>query len=270
VKFLIVATIVLPLLPREEMGPLHAINPFTVGLMVVLISGLSFAGYVAMHLLGQGRGMMVSAAVGGLVSSTATTISFANRTKHDHTLAPAAAGAIAIASSIMVVRIGVLVAITNPRLLQPMAVPLAGALAGCLLGGVVVYRGGAKPEPKKLEVANPFELGSAVRFGLAFAVIVFATKAAKAYFGNQGLYLAALIAGTTDVDAVTLSTAQQADHELLAATIAIMIALASNTIVKSSIALAIGGRDLGKRAFLVGMLTILGAGAGTAAAFAVS
>jgi uncharacterized membrane protein (DUF4010 family) len=269
IKFLIVATIVLPLLPREPMGPLDAINPFSVGLMVVLISGLSFAGYIAVRLLGQRKGLLLSAAVGGLVSSTAVTIAFANRTKHDASLAPSAAAAIAIASSIMIARVGVLVAITNIQLLGPLAVPLGGALAGSIAGGLLVYRRtgdgeGAKP----VEVKNPFELGSAVRFGLAFAVIVFVTKAAKTYLGNQGLYLAGLIAGTTDVDAVTLSTAKQAGTELTPAAVAILIAVASNTIVKSSIATAIGGTALGKRAFIVGGLTIAGAATGAVATLA--
>lgn len=263
VKFLIVATIVLPLLPREPMGPLDAINPFNVGLMVVLISGLSFAGFVAVRLLGEHRGLLLSAAVGGLVSSTAVTIAFATRTRDDKTLAPAAAGAIAIASSIMVARVGVLVAITNIGLLVPLAVPLVGALVGCVVGGLLVYRRGAgAAETKPVEVKNPFELGNAIRFGLAFAVIVFITKAAKTYLGNQGLYLAGLVAGMTDVDAVTLSTAKQAGTELTAATIAILIAVASNTLVKSSIAAAIGGGALGRRAFLVGGLTIVGAAIG--------
>lgn len=259
-KFLIVATIVLPLLPREPMGPLDAINPFSVGLMVVLISGLSFAGFVAMRLFGQGRGMIVSAAVGGLVSSTAVTIAFANRTKQNQELAAAAAGAIAIASSIMIARVGVLVAITKPELLAQLGIPLAGALAGGVVGGVIVYRRAPDTETHApVEVKNPFELGNALRFGIVFAVIVFATKAAKVYLGNQGLYLAALVAGMTDVDAVTLSTARQADGEFTAATIAILIAIASNTIVKSSIAAGIGGKRLGVRAFLVGALIIVGA-----------
>lgn len=263
VKFLIVATIVLPLLPREPLGPLDAINPFAVGLMVVLISGLSFAGFVAMRLLGQGRGMILSAAVGGLVSSTAVTIAFASRTKVNRALAAAAAGAIAVASTIMVARVGVLVAIAKPELLTMLAIPLGGALVGGALGGLLVYRQAPDVEAtQEIEVRNPFELGNAIRFGLVFAVIVFATKAAKTYLGNQGLYFAALIAGATDVDAVTLSTARQADGELAAATIAILIAIASNTIIKSSIAASIGGAGLGKRAFLVGALIIGGAIAG--------
>ncbi len=271
-KFLIAAVVILPLLPREAMGPLDAINPFTVGLMVVLISGLSFAGYVAMRLLGSGRGLLLSAAVGGLVSSTAVTISFANRTKREPAMAPAAAGAIAIASSIMVVRVGVLVAITNPSLFSPLLVPLIGALLGAVAGGLLVSRKAPErtPDEKAVEVKNPFELGSAVRFGVVFAVILLVTKAAKAYLGNQGLYLAATIAGLTDVDALTLSTARNAGSELGPATIAILLAIAANTTVKSCLAAGIGGKALGKRAFLVGGLIIAGGAVGAAATLAIS
>jgi uncharacterized membrane protein (DUF4010 family) len=262
VKFLIAATIILPLLPRREMGPLDAINPFNVGLMVVLIAGLSFAGYVAMRLLGRGRGLFVSAAVGGLVSSTAVTIAFANRTKDDPSLAPAAAGAIAIASTIMLIRVAVLVALINLDLLPRVAIPLAAGTAGAVVGGILVYRKTEGATPAEVSVKNPFELGNAIRFGVVFAVILLVTKAAKQYFGDSGLYVASLLAGSTDVDAVTLSTAKQAGLELDAAAIAIVIATLSNTLVKSSLSLGIGGRALGKRAFVVGGLIIVGAALG--------
>jgi uncharacterized membrane protein (DUF4010 family) len=270
VKFLIAAVIVLPLLPNQELGPLDAINPFSVGLMVVLIAGLSFAGYVAMRLLGPGRGLVVSAAAGGLVSSTAVTIAFANRTKRDPSLAPSAAGAIAIASTIMIARVAVLVGLVNPRLLPDLAIPLGGAAAGAILGGLITYRRPAEKATGEIVVPNPFELASAIRFGVAFAVILLATKAAKQYLGNQGLYLAALIAGGTDVDAVSLSTAEQAGTDYIPAVIAILVAVTSNTLVKSSLALAIGGAPLGKRAFLVGAFIIAGGAAGLLSALAIS
>lgn len=264
VKFLIAAVVVLPLLPREEVGPLGAINPFNVGLMVVMISALSFAGYVAMRLLGPGRGLIVSAAVGGLVSSTAVTIAFAGRTKDDKSLAPAAAGAIAIASTIMFARVAVLVALVNNQMLSRIALPLAGGAAGAIVGGLLMYRRPADTTDAvgELGVRNPFELGSALRFGLAFAVILLATKAAKEYFGNQGLYIASLIGGTTDVDAVTLSTAKHAGADITPAVIAITVAAISNTLVKSSLAFGIGGFVLGKRAFVIGGLIVVGALAG--------
>lgn len=269
VKFLIAATIVLPFLPRRELGPLDAINPFSVGLMVVMISALSFAGYVAMRLLGRGRGLFVSAAAGGLVSSTAVTIAFANRTKADPSLAPAAAGAIAIASTIMLARVAVLVTLINPALLPHVALPMGAAAAGAIAGGLLLYRRTDGQTTNEVGVKNPFDLGNAIRFGLVFAVILLVTKAAKHYLGDSGLYLAALVAGSTDVDAVTLSTAKQAGLDLDTAAIAIVIATLSNTIVKSSLALAIGGRKLGKRAFVVGGLIVVGGALGSLTLFAI-
>jgi uncharacterized membrane protein (DUF4010 family) len=269
-KFLIAAVVILPLLPRDSMGPLDAINPFSVGLMVVLISGLSFAGFVAMRLLGTGRGLLVSAAVGGLVSSTATTISFANRTKENPAMAPAAAGAIAIASTIMLFRVGVLVAITNPALLGDLLVPLGGAILGAVIGGVLVFRKSTDHGSNAVEVKNPFDLGNAIRFGLVFAVVLLATKAAKHYLGNEGLYLASLVAGLTDVDAVTLSAARNAGSELSSATIAILIAVAANTVVKTGLGAGIGGKALGVRAGIVGGLIIVGAALGAVATVALS
>jgi uncharacterized membrane protein (DUF4010 family) len=262
IKFLIAAAVVLPLLPREELGPLDAINPFSVGLMVVLISGLSFLGYVAMRLYGKGRGVIISAAIGGLVSSTAVTFAFANRTKEDPKLAPVAAAAIAIASTIMIGRVAVLVGVINIGLLGELAPSLAGAAVGAILGGFVGYRGTKKQGSDDIDVKNPFELGNAIRFGIAFAVILLAIKAARQYLGDQGLYIAAGVAGLTDVDAVSLSTAKQAGPDDIPAVIAILIAVASNTIVKSTIAAVVGGRRLGKRAFLIGGLIIVGAALG--------
>lgn len=261
-KFLILTAIVLPLLPNEGMGPLDAINPFSVGLMVVLISGLSFLGFVAMKLYGQSRGVLLSAAIGGLASSTAVTIAFSNRTKQNPELAPVAAAAIAIASVIMVGRVGVLVSVVNPSLLPLLLWPLIGAGIGALLGGLVGYHGTKDGHGGAIEIRNPFELGNAFRFGIAYAIIALATKAARHYLGNQGLYIAAAVAGLTDVDAVSLTTAKQAGPGDIAAVIAILIAVASNTIVKSSIALGIGGRRLGKRAFLIGGLIVAGAAIG--------
>jgi uncharacterized membrane protein (DUF4010 family) len=108
-------------------------------------------------------------------------------------------------------------------------------------------------------VKNPFELGTAIRFGLVFGVILIAIKAAKVYLGDRGVYLAAGLGGLTDVDAVTLSTAGLA-IDPTAAAIAILIASASNTIVKSGLALVLGGRAIGKRAILVGACILVGGG----------
>lgn len=265
-KFLIVAVIVLPMLPDKDVGPLGAINPRHLGLMVVTISGLSFIGYVGMRLWGAKRGLLIGAALGGLVSSTAVTLSFANRTKQEPKLAPVAAGAIAIAWTIMLGRVGVLVALIDPALLKTLALPLGAMVVAALVGLLLTFRrnGG---DDAKVELTNPFELGSAIKVTLMFAVVLLATKAANQYLGDQGLYLASALGGTTDVDAVTVSTTKLAGQDLVgavAATTAIAIAIAVNTLVKTGLAAGIGGAPLGKRIGLVGALVVLSGGAALA------
>jgi hypothetical protein len=201
VKFLIVAVIALPLLPDRDVGPLDAINPRNLGLMVVTISGLSFLGYVAMRLWGAKRGLLLGAALGGLVSSTAVTLSFANRTKADPRLAPVAAGAIAVAWTIMLGRVAVLVALIDAELLQLLAFPLVAMILAALVGLALTFHRNAGQEPSKTELTNPFELGSAIKVSLMFALVLVVTKGAIHYLGDRGLYLAAALSGTTDVDA---------------------------------------------------------------------
>ncbi|MBS1119442.1 MAG: MgtC family [Deltaproteobacteria bacterium] len=258
VKFLIVAVIVLPLLPDRDLGPLDAINPRHLGLLVVTISGLSFIGYVAIHMLGPRRGLLLGAALGGLVSSTAVTLSFAARTKQEPKLAPVAAGAIAIAWTIMLGRVGVLVALVNPALLRVLAAPLGAMIVASLLGLLLTFRRNDRQETP-LELENPFELGGAVKVTLMFGAVLLATKAATFYLGDRGLYLTSGLGGTTDVDPVTLSSARLASDATVTAvvaTVAIVIAIAANTIVKVCLTGGIAGRGLGKRVGLVGGLVI--------------
>ena len=265
VKFLIVAVIALPLLPNRDVGPLAAINPRTLGLMVVTISGLSFVGYVAMRWLGARRGLLLGAALGGLVSSTAVTLSFSHRAKASPALAPVAAGAIAVAWTIMLARVAVLVALIQPELLGTLAIPLAGMMVATLLGLVLTFRRNGQEQPK-LDLKNPFELGSAVQVTLVFGLVLLVSRAAIEYVGDRGLYLASALGGTTDVDAVTVSTAKlaKADISAATATTAISIGIVVNTMVKSGLAIGIGGSALGKRVGLTGALVVIAAGLGIA------
>jgi uncharacterized membrane protein (DUF4010 family) len=266
-KFLIVAVVVLPLLPDETVGPLGVINPFNVGLMIVLIAGISFAGWVASRLFGKKRGLVAAALIGGLVSSTAVTLSFAGRVKKEAGLARLAAAAIVLASAVMFVRILVEVAVVHAPLVRPLALPLAAMTVAGLGAGLYLYRGrSAAAELEAAPLRNPVELASAIRFGLIFAAVLLAAKAAQVYFGPRGIYLAAFAAGTTDVDAITLSTARLAQGGL-APTVAvttILIGAASNTAVKTGIAFALGSVALGRRV-LIAMLVIIAAGALSAA-----
>ena len=265
-KFLIAAVIVLPLLPDREVGPLGAVNPRTLGLLVVTISGLSFVGYVATRLLGARRGLLLGAALGGLVSSTAVTLSFATRTKQEPRLAPVAAGAIAVAWTIMLGRIAVLVTVVHPPLLRTLAMPLGAMTLASLAGLLLTFRR-TDAHPGELELKNPFELGSAIKVALVFGVVLLATRAATEYLGRSGLYLTSALAGTTDVDAITLSSAGLAKDGLdaITATIAIVIAVGVNTVVKASLAAIVGGGGLGRRAALIGALVLVAGVVGLAA-----
>ncbi len=266
VKFLIVAVIVLPLLPDHAIGPLDAINPFQLGVIVVMISGLSFLGYVAMRLLGARRGLLVGAVLGSLVSSTAVTLSLAGRTREQHELAPAAAGAIAIAWTIMIARVTVLIAIVAPALLPRLAVPLLTTGAGAILGALLTFRRADAGNTAVMSLNNPFELGTAIKFGLVFGGILLASKAALVYLGDRGFYLASALGGTTDVDAVTLSTARLVHGGLAhdVAAVAVVIAILSNTAIKAGLAAGVGGKALGKRTSITGGLIVAGGALGLA------
>lgn len=264
VKFLIVAVLVLPLLPNRTMGPLDVLNPFQIGLMVVLIAGISFVGYVARRALGPGRGIAATALVGGLVSSTAVTLSFASRSKREPATVPLAAIAILLASTIMFVRVLVEVGAVHAPLLPAVAMPIgAMAAAGVVAAGVLWFRArGTKATSTDVELSNPFELGTALKMGLVFAVVLFASKAAQSYAGAGGMYVAAVLAGTTDVDAITLSTASLAKSGLdpAVASTTIVIGAASNTVVKATIAAVVGGLALGKRVLVAcGFILAVGA-----------
>ncbi|RMG17637.1 MAG: MgtC/SapB family protein [Deltaproteobacteria bacterium] len=264
VKFLIVAVIVLPLLPDRNFGPYEVLNPREIGWMVVLIAGISFAGYVAARAYGS-RGLGLTGILGGLVSSTAVAASFSPRARSHPELHPALSLAVVGASSLMFPRVVVEVAIVGPSLLPTVAVPMGVMGAAGLALSVWTYRRGTKTraEPPELPLKNPFELGTALTFGLVYAFVLVLSKAATDLLGSGGTYLVGLIAGTTDVDAITLSMARLARSAEVSRQVAattIFLGAVSNTLVKAGIAVVLGGVDFGRRVALAFVL-ILASGA---------
>ncbi|MFT3917478.1 MAG: DUF4010 domain-containing protein [Anaeromyxobacteraceae bacterium] len=259
-RFLIVAVVLLPLLPDRTFGPLDVLNPFKIGALLVLISALSFAGYAAVRLLGPERGLGLTGFVGGLVSSTAVTLSMAGRARETPALAGPASVAVVLASTVMFARVIVLVAIANPALLGAVAPPLAAAACAAALAALLLWlraRGGQVPGGPRdgaahggaLAVANPFELGSALRFALLFGLVLLVSKGAATYLGAGGTYAAGLLAGATDVDAITLSMADLARTSVgeRVAAVTILLGVASNTLVKAVMAAVAGGWPFGRR-----------------------
>lgn len=269
-EFLIVAVVVLPLLPDRAYGPFDVLNPFQIGVLMVLISGLSFAGYVATRLLGARRGLGITGLVGGLVSSTAVTISMGGRARERPEIADSAALAVMLASTVMFVRVLVIVSLVSPALRRDVALPMgAGAAAGVLASVWLWLRSGrgisGREEP--VTVANPFELGAALKFALLFALILVGSKGATVLFGTAGTYAAGVLAGTTDVDAISLSMAKLAADGGISSQVAattIFLGTASNTLVKGVMGAVVGGWPFGRRV-LGAQLAVLAAGAAGAA-----
>jgi uncharacterized membrane protein (DUF4010 family) len=260
-QFAIVSIIVLPLVPNENFGPppLDVINPYKIWLMVVLISGLNFASYLLVKMVGAEHGIGLTGLLGGLVSSTAVTLGFAQRSREEPGQIPALALGILVAWTVMFIRVVLLVAAVDrgiaPRIALEMAAFGLPSLAICWL----LWRRQRSAATASVSAGqNPFELGQAIRFGLLFGVITFAAKAAQVYLGDAGLYLAGAIAGLTDVDAIALSMAQLALSDAAsagAASLAIVIAVAANTLFKAGMVAFLGAPGL--RRILLGATGVI-------------
>ena len=265
-KFVLLALVVIPLLPDRTYGPLDVFNPFKVGLMIALVAGISFAGYVAARLVGSRRGLLVTGLLGGLVSSTAVTLTFAGRAKETPSLIPLLSVGILAASSTMFARMLVVVAVVDPPLLGALAASLgAMAAVGYLVAVILVRKDATKnagAEP--VDLRNPFELKRAVQFGVLYGIVLFVAKAAQVYVGSTGLYASAVLAGLTDVDAITLSLVELHRGGVAGsvAVTGITLAAITNTLVKGGIAAIAGGQELGRR---VGVAFALVLGSGGAA-----
>lgn len=254
-QLLLIAMVALPLLPDRALGPWEALNPRSIGLLVVLIAGTSYVGYFAMRLLGPRVGLLATAVLGALVSSTAVTVSFARMARRGQgNLALLGAG-ISLASGTMALRILAEVSIVNSALLPTLVPPLATmAIVPLFAAGVIALRHESQsqspsdPSNSKVELKNPIELGSAIGYGLVLAVLFVLIRAVEVWFGNAGIYILSALSGITDVDAVSLSLAQATkdDLPLSVATAGILIAAMVNTFIKAILATAIGGWKLAR------------------------
>lgn len=268
-KLLIATFIILPLLPQKAIDPWGALNPYKLWLLVILISSMSLVGYVATRWLGSERGIVLTGVTGGLVSSTAVTLALARQSrdaKTDRAVAGSLSTAVFIAWLIMVGRIVVLLVVTNPDLAWRAAGPLA--VLGLATGGAAFWtflsarRAGQAASQRTGEVPlkNPFQLTSAIKFAALFAAILLLVKGAEHYFPGGGIYAVATLAGTTDVDAISLSMADFARHggDATQAIRAILLAAATNTVVKAGLVAALAG-GLMWRQILLGSGAILAA-----------
>lgn len=249
--------IALPLLPDRALDPWGALNPHELWLVTILIAAVSFLGYVAVKLLGPSRGVVVSAAVGGLVSSTVVTLTLARLVRENPERVRLLAGAILASGGVMLLRVLVLAGLLNLSLALGLAVPLlAAALFQGLAAMLLIGRdGGAVGKSGALVHKNPFLLPEVLRFGAMLAAVMLAAGIAQSVYGNSGLMAVAAISGLADVDAVTLSVAGMGPAST-AGVAAVLIAIAVNSVAKSVYAWYAGGSRLGFFLLLLNLAAI--------------
>jgi uncharacterized membrane protein (DUF4010 family) len=260
IRFVLISLVVLPILPNAAFGPYEVFNPFHTWLLVVLIVGLNLAGYVAFRLLSADRGALVGGVLGGLISSTATTISFAGLARDNRDLVPAAALIIMIASTIVYARIAIELLVVAPGLLAAAAAPMATFAVLMLMVSAFLYPRVRRRQITLPSQTNPARLRVALSFAALYVIILFALALARDLVGDDAIYAVAFVSGLTDVDAMTLSVGQffaRGDIGADTAWRAIFLASLANLFFKVGAASLIGGPPLRALLLPAGGVTLL-------------
>lgn len=264
-QFGALSAVILPLLPDEPLGPYGAFNPFHVGLMVVVIAGVSLAGYVAWRLTLARKGLLLTGLLGGLVSSTATTLVHARRSRDAPGHEAAAMLVILLANAAMLVRLLVLVTLLSPALAPAAALALLPALAAALPFALLRLRHADSASVTAGEYRNPTQLPTALGFAALYTLILGLGAWLSDAIGPGGVYGLAAVSGLSDVDAITLSSLRLLDAGALtrgAAVLTIAIAVGSNLLFKAALVLAAGSRGLGRATAAAFGPVLLGLAAG--------
>lgn len=268
-QFAVVTAVVLPLVPDQAIGRFEGFNPREVWLMVVFVSAIGLAGYVALRLFGS-RGLPLTGLLGGLVSSTAVTMSFSRMARSDRQPAGALAAGVLAACGLMFARVLIEAVVLAPDLAWSLAPWMLGAFAIVEAAALVWWRRSRRssPEAGQLMIRNPLTLTVALAFGVVYAIVAFASRAAVELVDERSLSIVGALSGLNDVDAITLSMGNlvRAGLPVEHATRAVLAALTVNTVVKAALAMTIGGRIHARR---VGPFLGMGA-AVTAVAWLVS
>ncbi|WP_457608247.1 MgtC/SapB family protein [Nitratifractor sp.] len=269
VLLLAMTFVILPMLPDRLIGPYHLFNPYQTWLMAIIIAGISFVGYVAVRILGQKHGIFLTGAAGGLVSSTGVSVSLSKMFRDRAELLDTYAGGIAVACTLMYLRVLFESFIVHPVIARHLAPAFFGAFLSGLLFSYWLYRrssGATKIQMESPSIeTNPLQLSEAIKFGLLFGVVYGAVAYVQGRYGNFAIYLVSFFSGLTDVDAITLSLSElnrSGKLALVPAMTGIVIASVTNSLVKLGIVYWLGGTKLGWRVtqFFLLTLGILGLG----------
>lgn len=260
ILFLVMTFIILPLLPDATIDPFGVFNPYETWIMVVLIAGISFMGYIAIKVLGTQRGIYITGIFGGLVSSTAVSITLSKIYALKQNFLKSFAGAIAISYSIMYIRVLVEAFVINPTLAKAIMIPYLLASLFAFAFVFYLYKQSCNTQSvEELKInSNPLEISEALKLGLLFGIIFGSIAFFQSRFGDAGIYLVAFLSGLTDVDAITLSLSKLALSKISmeVAINGIVIATIVNSVVKLGIVWVVGGKKIGMLIALYYLITL--------------
>ena len=265
IQLTLIALVILPVLPNRDLGPFQVLNPWEIWLMVVLIVGISMAGYVAFKLFGARGGAVVAGVLGGLISSTATTVSYARRSVAEPTRSAAAALVIMLASVVVFGRVLGEIAVVAPGLFRQTAPPLVAMMVFMAVISVGLLVGAPEGRDHELEDREPpSDLKAAIVFGLLYGAVLLGVAFAREHLGPRGLFIVAAVSGLTDIDASTLSTAQLMKSGGLDPSTGwrvVHVGALANLVFKGGVVMTIGHRRLKGRIALVFGIALAGGGA---------
>lgn len=246
-KFLAVVLVIYPVLPDRDMGPLNFFNPRQVWGLVILVSTISYGGYFLIRWLGEKRGLMLGSVAGGIVSTTAVTMSLAERAR----LAPETGrqmGAVAVlANSVQGPRLLFLLWVVNQSLARSLAIPLLAMAAVGLIGSWILTRTAGDISEIDIPLQNPYSFKVAFKFAVFFVAILLLVELASSWFGDRGILIASGIAGAASTSAVALSVSDFALKGSLTTLIAggsIVLAITVNSLTKWVLAWLNGTRQM--------------------------
>lgn len=259
ILFMIMTFVILPILPDRAIDPMGLVNFYRIWIMVVLVAGISFFGYIAIRILGSTHGIGVAGLFGGLVSSTAVAMSMARRVHENGFLAKNLALGIALASSMMLIRAGIEMWVINPAITRLFILPIVmGSLFGYGYIAMLYFTSKRENIPQNIEFKNPFDLKEALIMGVVFGATLALITLSNRYIGDMGVYAVALLSGIADVDAIILSLSSLAKNGLSPATAqyGILIAIISNTLAKAALVLFFGRLPLFRFVFIYYLISI--------------
>lgn len=255
VVLLAMGFVILPLIPADPYGPFGGVSPRSLLILVIMLASISYVGYVAVRLIGGGRGELVAGAVGGLVSSTATTLAMARQSLDTASAGGPAAGAIA-AGSVSLLRTALVLLALAPVLGWSLLPGLLVA-GGAMLVGAVALVARTEGAPEAALPGNPFELFQVLKMALLITVIAFVARAASQVFGDGGLYVVSALTALADVDAVTVTVAGMLPTlSTEVAGVAIGIAVVANMAAKVVYAAMAGSRGFALRLALASAVSV--------------